>query len=355
MWSKMKIAFVIANLNGGGAERAVSNLSLAMEKEGHDVSVILLDARNIGYPHGGKIIDANIHHASSALGQIVNLFKRASKLKKIYKQHQFDGIFTFMESTGFPSVLATKETIVSVHDNPKSLSKIYQPFYPYIYPRAKKVVACAKAIDEKLVELYGFKNTTTIYNSVDIDLAIEKSKEEIPETRSFILALGRLVPQKGFDYLIDAFTNSQAKNNVDLLICGEGEEREKLQAMIDERGMSDKIILKGNVENPFAYYAKADFYVLSSRHEGFPNILIEALACSCPCISFDCKTGPNEIIKNGENGLLVEAESVSGLTDAIDKLAGDKELKSYFINNAKQSVLHLTPQSIAKEWLKLVS
>jgi len=350
----MKIAFVIANLNGGGAERAVSNLSLAMEKEGHDVSVILLDARNIGYPYGGKIIDANIHHASSKLGQIANLFKRVSKLKKIYKQHQFDGIFTFMESTGFPSVLATKETIVSVHDNPKSLSKIYLPFYPYIYPRAKKIVACAKAIDEKLVELYGFKNTTTIYNSVDIDLAIERSKEAIPETRPFILALGRLVSQKGFDYLIEAFANSKAKDNVDLLICGEGDDKEKLQVMIDERGMTGKIILKGNVENPFAYYAKADFYVLSSRHEGFPNILIEALACGCPCISFDCKTGPNEIIKDGENGLLIEAENVLALTQGIDRLHNDKALQDTFRKNANKSVAHLSPEVIAREWIKLV-
>jgi len=204
------------------------------------------------------------------------------------------------------------------------------------------------------VELYGFKNTTTIYNSVDIDLAIERSKEAIPETRPFILALGRLVSQKGFDYLIEAFANSKAKDNVDLLICGEGDDKEKLQVMIDERGMTGKIILKGNVENPFAYYAKADFYVLSSRHEGFPNILIEALACGCPCISFDCKTGPNEIIKDGENGLLIEAENVLALTQGIDRLDNDKALQDTFRKNANKSVAHLSPEVIAREWIKLV-
>ncbi len=351
----MKIAFVIANLNGGGSERAVSNLSLAMEKEGHSVSIIVLDADNIVYPFGGEIIDLNIPHSSSLVGQIINIFKRKFALKSLFNTHQFDGIFTFMESAGFPSAMASKDVVVSVHENPDKMSKVYKLLYPYLYPKTKKVIACSKAMEDRLIDLYGFKNTGTIYNSVDIDLVQQKSKEPIEVTRPYILTVGRLVHVKGFDLLIEAYANSKAKNKLDLIILGEGELRAELQALIDKKGLSDKVILKGSVDNPFAYYANADFYVLSSRNEGFPNILIEALACSCPCIAFDCKTGPNEIINHGENGLLVEAESVSGLTNAIDNLEEDEELKKYLINNAKQSVLHLTPQSIAKEWLKLVS
>jgi glycosyltransferase involved in cell wall biosynthesis len=349
----MKIAFLIGHMKSGGAERAVSNLSLAMQDE-HDVSVILFDATDIGYPHGGGIINLGIYPTISKLGKIINILKRAFKLRKIYKKHNFDGIFTFMEGPGFPSVLASKETIVSVHDNPKSLDKIYMPFYPYIYPRAKKVVTCAKAIEEKLINAYGFTNTTTIYNSVDIEHAIKQSSDDIEETRPFLLSVGRLAPQKGFDFLIEAFAASEAQKDVDLLICGEGDERERLQALIDEKGMTGKIILKGNIDNPFAYYAKAEFFVLSSRHEGFPNILIEALACECPCVSFDCDTGPNEIIKADENGLLVEAENVPALTTAIDKLHADKELQTLFKKNARSSVAHLSPKAIAKEWLDLI-
>jgi len=349
----MKIAFLIHHMKNGGAERAVSNLSLAMQDE-HDVSIIVFDSTDVGYPYGGKLIDVNILSSTSKLGKIFNIFKRAYKLRKLYAQEQFDGIFTFMEGPGFPSVLASKETIVSVHDNPKSLPKIYQPFYPLIYPKAKKIVACAKAIENKLIDQFGFTNTTTIYNSVDATHAISKSSEPIEETRPFLLSVGRLAPQKGFDYLIEAFAASQAKQDVDLLICGEGDDREKLQALIDENGLTDNVILKGNVENPFAYYAKAEFFVLSSRHEGFPNILIEALACECPCVSFDCETGPNEIIKEGENGLLVEAENVPALTAAIDQLHADKTLHATFKKNARSSVEHLSPKAIAKEWLELI-
>ncbi len=349
----MKIAFLIGHMKSGGAERAVSNLSLAMQDE-HDVSVIVFDGADVGYPHGGNLINLNVLPRPSKLGKVFIILERAFKLRKLYKEHQFDGIFTFMEGPGFPSVLANRETIVSVHDNPKSLPQIYRPFYPLIYPKAKKIVACAKAIEQKLIEQFGFTNTTTIYNSVDASNAISKSSDPIEENRPFLLSVGRLAPQKGFDFLIKAFAASQAKNEVDLLICGEGDDRTELQALIDQHGLTDKVILKGNVDNPFAYYAKAEFFVLSSRHEGFPNILIEALACECPCVSYDCETGPNEIINHEENGLLVEAENVPALTEAIDRLHADKELHSTFKQNARSSVKHLSPQAIAKEWLALI-
>ena len=354
MWREMKIAFVIANLNGGGSERAVSNLSLAMEKEGHNVSIIVLDADNIVYPFGGEIIDLNIPHSSSPLGQIINIFKRKSALKTLFKQYQFDGIFTFMESAGFPSAMASKDVVVSVHENPDKMSKAYKLLYPYLYPRTKKVIACSKAMEDRLIDLYGFKNTGTIYNSVDIDLVQQKSKEPIEVTRPFILTVGRLVHVKGFDLLIESYAQSKAKDKLDLIILGEGELRPELQALIDKKDLTDKVILKGNVDNPFAYYSNADFYVLSSRNEGFPNILIEALACSCPCIAFDCKTGPNEIINDGENGLLVEAESVSALTEAMDRMNNDKALQTLFRKNAHNSVQHLTPKEIVKQWLSLI-
>lgn len=350
----MKIAFVINYMKSGGAERAVSNLSLAMQYE-HDVSLILFDANDIGYPYGGKIIDLNIPSTDSAFGKLVNILKRTRKLKKIYKEEQFDGIFTFMEGAGFPSVLASKETIVSVHDNPASLSKIYQPFYPLLYPRAKKIAACAKAIEDKLIKAHNFTNTTTIYNAVDAEHAIQRSQEPIEEDYPFILAVGRLAPQKGFDFLIEAFANGHAKNDVKLLILGEGDERPALEALIAQHGLEGKAILKGNVDNPFAYYAKADFFVLSSRHEGFPNILIEAMACECPCISFDCETGPNEIIRAGENGILVEPENVPALSKAIDQLHANKALQATFKKNSRRSVEHLSPKAIAADWIKLVS
>lgn len=349
----MKVALVIDSLKSGGAERAVSTMSLTMEEE-HDVDVVVFDSSDRGYPYGGQLIDLNIASSASLLGKLANVIKRSFALRRLYKEKKYDGIFTFMEAAGFPSVLASRETIVSVHDNPQSLPTNYRPFYPFLYSRAKKVVACAKAIETKLLSQYGFSHLTTIYNAVNITQAIKLSAEEIDEQDSFILAVGRLTPQKGFDLLIDAFAETHAKDTVKLIILGEGEDRALLEKQILQHGLQDRIILKGNVDNPFAYYSRADFFVLSSRHEGFPNILIEALACECPCIAFNCETGPNEIIHQGINGLLVPAEDVAALSYEIDRLSESKIMQQRLRAKARESVKHLSPKQIADDWLALV-
>lgn len=349
----MKIAFILHSLKSGGAERAVSNLSIEMQKK-HDVSVILFDSTDIGYEHGGRLIDLGSPSKSNPISKAANILKRAYLLRKLFKKEQYNAIFSFMEAAGFPSVIANKNSIVSVHDDPENLPRIYIPFLSLIYPFALKTVTCSLAGEAKLKKLHRLKNTTTIFNSVDLATAQEKSKEGIKHHRPFILAAGRLAKQKGFDYLIEAFSKSDAKEELDLFILGEGEERQSLEKLINEYGLENKVFLKGQVKNPYAYYASAEFFVLSSRHEGFPNILIEALSCECPCISFDCETGPNEIIIPNKNGILVEPENINELYKAIDRLHLDPSLRQALKQNALGSVQHLSIEKISNEWLNLI-
>ncbi len=352
----MKIAFVIYSLEGGGAERVVSNLSLEFAKD-HDISIILFDASEIGYPYKGEIIDLKLPSSQSAggLGKVVQLLRRALRLRQVFKQHQFDAIFTHMETVNFPAILVNKNIIASVHDSPDSFTKMYRFLIPKIYPRAKKVITVSGQIEAKLNASYNVHNTATIYNTVNIEHAQKLSKEDIEYDKPFILAVGRLSDQKGFDMLIKAYALTEAKNTIDLIILGEGELQPELEALIEEHQLQGKVHLKGRVNNPFAYYSKAEFFVLSSRHEGFPNILIEALACHCACISFDCPTGPSEIIQPGKSGLLVEPENIEALGTCIDELHSDEALLATFRENANASVQHLTPSKIAKEWMELLA
>ena len=351
----MKIAFVIYSFEGGGAERVVSNLSLEFAKE-HDISIILFDTSEIAYPYKGKIIDLKLPSAKSGgLGKIVQLLRRAISLRRVFKKHQFDVIFTHMETANFPAILVSKDIIASVHDDPNSFTKMYRFLIPKLYPRAKKVITVSGQIEAKLNAGYHVHNTATIYNTVDIEYAQKQSKEHIEHDKPFILAVGRLGEQKGFDMLIEAYAQTKAKNTTDLIILGEGELRSELEALVEKYDLQGKVHLKGRVDNPFAYYSKAKFFVLSSRHEGFPNILIEALACDCACIAFDCPTGPNEIIQPGKSGLLVEPENIEALGVSIDELHSDEVLLATFRKNASASVEHLSPSKIAHEWMKLIA
>ncbi len=351
----MKIAFVIYSFEGGGAERVVSNLSLEFAKE-HDITIILFDTSEVAYPYKGEIIDLNLPSSKSGgFGKIVQLLRRALSLRRVFKEHQFDAIFTHMETANFPAILVNKNIIASVHDDPESFTKMYRFLIPKMYPRAKKVITVSGQIEAKLNANYNVHNTATIYNTVDIERAQKLSQEDVSYNKPFILAVGRLGDQKGFDMLIKAYALTEAKHKIDLIILGEGELRPELEALVEEHQLQGKVHLKGRVDNPFAYYSKAEFFVLSSRHEGFPNILIEALACDCACISFDCPTGPNEIIQPGKSGLLVEPENIEALGASIDELHGDEKLLATFRKNANASVQHLTPSKIAQEWMELVA
>lgn len=350
----MKIALIIPALAKGGAERTISNLSLMMQKE-HDVHVIVLDSSEKSYPHGGILIDLKTPPSKKGvLGKGFTLLKRAYRLNKLFKQEKYDAIYALMEAAGAPAVLASKRTIVSVRDTPESLAAFHQKMIKLVYPRAQKVVAVAKATENKLRDSYGLKNTTTIYNMANLDMAKTMSAAPIDIDYPFILAVGRLAKQKGFDLLIEAFAASKASQHIKLLILGDGQEQQALEQLAVDKKVETQVVFYGNTDNPFAFYSKADFFTLSSRHEGFPNILVEALATGCACLSVDCPTGPNEIIVDGNNGMLIEADNIPKLTKAMDQLYFDEALKTKFRAQAKASVSYLKPQAIAQQWIDLI-
>lgn len=342
----MKLAFIINSLNKGGAERVVSLLSQELSKE-HDVFIILFD-NNIAYEYGGKIIDIDCKPVSGKMAKVLNVFKRRAKLKKIFDKQQFDKIFAFMESAYLPAILTGYPIISSVRNNPKVYSKFITK---YILPKARKVVAVSNYIEKELNNL-GIENTQTIFNPT-IEDENYKIIENLSKYKPFILAVGRLHKQKNFDLLIKAYSNTKVSNDVKLLIVGEGLERDNLELLIKELDLENKVFLVGQKDNIKDYYLQSELFILSSKYEGFPNVLVEALSNECVCISTDCPTGPSEIIKNNENGLLITNENVEEMTKAIDRLYFDENLKKIFSNNAKKSISHLNIKKIAKDWIEV--
>jgi len=343
----MKLAFVIYDLNRGGAERVVSILSQELSKK-HDISLIIFNNR-IKYDFGGKIIDLDCGSVSSIKGKIINIFKRAYRLREVFKRESFDKIYAFMETAYMPSILTGYSVIASVRNNPTAYTTFVTK---YILNRAGKVVAVSKEIEEILNHKFNINQTITIKNPIDFDF-INKMKNHKIDEKNFIMAMGRLHPQKGFDILIEAYSKSIIKEYYRLFIFGEGKQRELLEKQIKKSELTDKVVLKGLIDNPYKYLGRAEIFILSSRYEGFPNVLIEALACNASVISTNCPTGPSEIIEDEVNGLLIKSESIEELTKALDRLYLDKEVGIKNRLEAKKSIEYLSVDNIANEWLSL--
>ena len=188
----------------------------------------------------------------------------------------------------------------------------------------------------------------TIPNMVVIDGEIEMDKNS-----HIIIAVGRLHRQKGFDFLIDAM-KPVAKKYPDwkLYIFGEGELKEKLQCQIDRAKLSKNIFMKGFSHNIKSEFEKSSFFVLSSRYEGYPMVLLEAMSLGVPSVAFDCPEGPSELLSTG-GGILVEKENVRKLSDAIIYMIEHPEFREKCMNHKEYIREHLSPEVIYKKWMEL--
>ena len=287
--------------------------------------------------------------------KLTNFIKRVYKIKKFFAKKRADVIFSFVESSNFVSILSGEDVIVSVRNNPLKKHKNWQKLLiKVLYNRrnVKKVVAVSKEIENILKNDFALKRVISIANPLIIDKD-EKIGENLSSYSPFILAVGRLHKQKNFEMLIEAFAKSKASKVAKVLILGEGEQREKLEKLIEKRGVKNRVFLIGKVDNVNDFYKQAKLFVLCSRFEGFPNALAEALGFGLPCISTDCPTGPNEMIKNEINGLLIPNENERALKEAIDKLFFDEKLQNDFKKAAKRSISHLEADKIAEKWLEI--
>lgn len=353
MTTNKKIAFIIPSLGRGGAEKVVSELSIYWHKKGYELTLIIFD-NEIGYPVGGRVINLNLPSGDGFFERGFILLKRAWCLRKIYRKTKFDLIIAVMESASFPSILATRQTIASNHCNPDLyFSKVEWKIANYLFPRTQKVVCVSR------IALQAFKNKLpsstallSIYNPIDFERLAHYAQQPaiIKVEGKYIIAVGRLEQQKRLDRLLQAYAESKLRHEAKLLILGEGSLRVQLEQKIQTLGLVGQVLMPGNIENPHPNIAGAKFLVLSSDHEGFPMVLIEALAIGKPVISTDCATGPSEIIQHGQNGLLVPVENTLALRDALDELYFNKPLHQYLSINAASSVAHLSIDTIAASW-----
>jgi N-acetylgalactosamine-N,N'-diacetylbacillosaminyl-diphospho-undecaprenol 4-alpha-N-acetylgalactosaminyltransferase len=345
-----KIVLIVPSLIKGGAERVVSILSKELSKY-FEVYVVIYHGP-VEYEIEGKLI--NLETPTGNLWKkIKNTFLRVIKLKKLIRNISPDYIVSFMGN--LQPILTLNPVIVSFHIDP-DFSLLYKKCLLktiYKLPNVKKIITVSKGIEKKLNNNYHLKKTKTIYNPIDLKLIKQKLLTQKPVDFDYILAVGRLSRQKGFDILINAFAKSDLKNKGKLIILGEGKERNNLEKLIDGLDLKSQVLLYGKVDNPFIYMKYANFFVLSSRYEGLPMVLLEALACGTPVIAANCESGPSEIIENEKNGLLIPVEDEKALKDAMEKLFHDRGLYDKLKANSSKSVEKFAVENIVKDWINL--
>ena len=363
----MHIALVTPNLNGGGAERMVLNLAQGLTDRGHRVDVVLIrpllrnvdelpsnarlftvhntlvDGKNGVRPVGvaASPSSCNWSHVLRALDwdllrcrPDLKLLHRARVLASYIAHERPDCVLPSLPPAKVATLLtgyfiANPPPIVPiVHSNYEHRRARHRRRLRHLAGHAARFVGVSRGSSERLAEVVGVprKDITTIYNPV-VTRTLHKGMEETPchpwfaeGSAPVVLAVGRLERSKDFPTLIRAFARLASRRPCRLMILGEGGEGKALEGLVSRLGLQDRVCLRGWVDNPFAYMSRAALLVVSSIYEGLSMVLVEALACGCPCVSTDCPSGPAEILQDGKLGPLVAVGDEAGLAEAMARV-----------------------------------
>jgi glycosyltransferase involved in cell wall biosynthesis len=330
MKNSRRIFIIASSLGKGGAERVVSILSNYYSTN-NEVFLILLNSGKLEYELDKKIklvtLNNNTRNDHDSLIVrlrilITSFFKLLSLFFKFRPDYTISFTTTanlwagaFSYSFRVPFILSERTNLDRTinRSNP-----ILKKLLFYLYHKAKAIVVPSIGLRHNITKnnISGkYLNNIIVINNPLSDFTVGVSGVH---HRNFVLAVGRLEYVKGFDRLIEAFKKvSSHIDDLDLIILGEGIERNNLNELITRLDLNERVFLAGNKNNVQDYYQACLMFVLSSRSEGYPNVLIEAMSVGCACIAFDCNYGPSEIIKNNSNGVLIDNGDIEKLADTI--------------------------------------
>ena len=361
--------------NPGGMERVLVNKVTYLVNRLHwDITVVTTDQKRrpvfYSLPEGVKLIDLDInysddnnkHPIGKIIGYLIKRHKQRKRLTALLKKEKADIVISLYpsESSFIPNIKDGSKKVLELH---------YCKFFRLQYGRSGLLGLIDKwrtKQDEKIVRRFdkfvvltnedkgywgALPNIMVIPNAA---MHVSNKYSDVSPHR--VIAVGRLDYQKGFDRLIQAWELIQKSGRYSdwqLDIFGQGEWRKMLQQAVDDKGLSDSVLINQPTQDIGKEYAGSSMLVMSSHYEGFPMVMIEAMACGLPVVSFDYKCGPRDIIQDGQNGLIVTDGDIQGLADAMMRLMNDESLRKQMSERAKKVVDIYSEKTVMKQWTEL--
>lgn len=368
--NKRKIAIFTYSLLGGGAERVVSNLLLGLEKD-FDIHLILMnDIIDYPIPKNQKIhYIENSNMYESEWKKFAKIPMLAWRLKNYCNQEKIELVLAVMNRPNYIASLAKK---IGIKSNVYISERFYTPFFcnnnsfsgkiksflvRNLYPLADKLLPNSKGTALALKDIFHVNiPMTVVKNPVDIDNIRNKMNEEVDDVKfeSFtFVCLAAFRFEKNHEMLIDAFAQLKGMS-CKLLLIGKGILKATIQQKVDSLGLNEQVQFVEFTRNPYKYLAKSQCFILPSNSEGFPNVLLESMACELPIIATDCRTGPRELlhpktdagielksgIEKGQYGILTTPNNASSMAEAMELVMKNPEIldayKSLLLSRAKE-------------------
>lgn len=359
--NKQRIAFIIPSLNAGGAERVMSTLSNSLVSN-FNITIIVLYQCDIFYDLDKSIsvifCENTYNSKRSAINRIISHIKFIRIISSIVKSNEIELLIGFMTTTNLYAIAVSKinkvPCIISerIHPDYSPISEFVKKVRKNLYRFTDLLVVQTNDIAQFFSTFVNAKKIKVIYNPLNPDLISNKNNTILKE--NIILNVGRLDYQKNQDMLIRAFANINNKN-WKLIIVGEGIERDNYNRLINELDLESKIELTGNITDIERLYNMSSIFAFTSRFEGFPNALTEAMAFGLACIATNCPSGPSELIIDGQNGYLIDSEDQAALEQKLSCLMNNENIRSNFSYESIKNMEKFEIENISEQWHNLIT
>jgi glycosyltransferase involved in cell wall biosynthesis len=370
---KVNLLFFILSLGGGGAEMHLLRLVNNLDPEKFEISLAVARGGGSYEIQLKKHITVYRFSENNNSSSTLSMLRSIIPLRKLVTIKKPQVVCSFLDNANIVTCLAVlclsnRPKLILGIQNPPSidltsgtlLNRVLLKLAYFLYPKADALVALSKSVGEDVRQLLPSISDRlhVIYNAgLDESLSLKSSEKVLEELASkdttSIVACGRLVPQKGFSYLIKAFEKVRSRKKAKLWILGEGYLRSELETLVSSLNLNDDVFFLGFKSNPYKYMSKADIFVLSSIYEGFGNVVVEAMACGVPVVATDSPGGVKEILDSGRYGVLCQSKNSNALADAILALLNDSSYRTHLSESGKKRALDFDAKIVARSYEQL--